>query len=344
MFCTIIAVLGSVVSGAIAALAPSTLSRIVDILLDVDVKVSDLGTVSRQRMLRQHMARILRQSAAEFSVHGSGPCVMLCTVQLFPFIAMIDMPLHSMYREFLASFAIFNGQFRPPSIVTQFMSSEENPCTVAGSTQGIDAFLEVRGITADNLLIGNLFWLGAFVCAMLLILPFLNTIIKTFMISKLGNRSKKDRWELPGFMKMSRFLVSTWYISFDGLIGSSLIVLARSERADMLSLAFAIVGVELSLVALLICYVTILLSEKLADRRMKGEPGPFFFQSLYHGGNHKMYNRVGEAYAEKRPQNYMELINSFDNWWDVKPLRNFEAFKGECKIALNYTFGLRFWC
>ena len=87
---------------------------------------------------------------------------------------------------------------------------------------------------------------------------------------------------------------------------------------------------QVALVSSLLCYLTLMLSEPRADARLDGEKVRFgWLPSLIHGSNHKMYNRIGEAYSEKRPQNYVKFINTFDHWWDVKPLRNFEPFNGQ---------------
>ena len=42
---------------------------------------------------------------------------MLGTVQLLPLVGMVDMPLHSMYRNFLASFGGFNALLHPPKLI-----------------------------------------------------------------------------------------------------------------------------------------------------------------------------------------------------------------------------------
>ena len=70
-------------------------------------------------------------------------------------------------------------------------------------------------------------------------------------------------------------------------------------------------------------YVMVLLSESRADRRLKGERHRhkicFCWQSLHHGSNHRMYNQSGEAFATARPQNYVDVINSFDYWCVSEP-------------------------
>lgn len=170
------------------------------------------------------------------AVGASGPCFVLSAVQFFPLIAMMDAEMHSLYRGFLAYFAVFNGQFNPPA----FLLLDENcPTGEKVHLTGVDAFLESRKISADNLLLGNLFWvgMGSALCAGAIV-----------VIVILANVYLEKSKHLTASRFLSKFFVSVWYSSFSGLCVSSFIVISKSTRFSFVILAYVVLTLQILVV------------------------------------------------------------------------------------------------